>query len=169
MARVARERSDAEHGVGLGGEQRLEQVREVLGVILEVGVEDRGEITTRVPKSRADRGALAAVAIVEQDRHVVRPVARAEELAAPIGRAVVHHDQLDRRGKPRLHYLVNRLLHGGDLVIDRHQDRHCLGQPRPSGQVFGLLSVQGRRSVAVGTASETRSTAPCELWRLTVN
>ncbi len=51
-------------------EERLEQRAEVGRPVLEVGVEDRREVPGRVLEPRLERRAFAAVALVEDERHV---------------------------------------------------------------------------------------------------
>ena len=82
---------------GLALEDRLEQVREVLRVVLEVRVEDREEVAGRLGEAASERGALALVdrLLDEPDRTVLHEVL--DRVDAPVGRAVVHHQHLGRQ------------------------------------------------------------------------
>jgi hypothetical protein len=75
VARVAVEGAHAEDGVGAALDQRREQHRQVRRLVLEIGVEDRGELTPGRRERGAHGGALAAVAVVMQDAHPLRPAA----------------------------------------------------------------------------------------------
>jgi hypothetical protein len=70
----------------------------------------------------AKRRALAAVAVVREHAHVLRPRAVPKDIAGPVARAVVDDDQLIRLGQLQLEHRPDRPLHGGALVVHRHQD-----------------------------------------------
>ena len=70
--RLRRPGARAEDDVSLARDERLEDVGEVGGAVLEVGVEDRGELLCRVLQRRANGRALAEVPLVVDDLHVRR-------------------------------------------------------------------------------------------------
>ena len=83
MARVAVEGAHAEDGVRPALEQGRQQEREVGRVVLEVGVEDRGELALRVAERGEHGGALAGVALVVEDRDARRPLAPSSSSLVP--------------------------------------------------------------------------------------
>ncbi len=76
--------------------ERLEQQRDVGRRVLEIRVEDRGVGPARFGEPGAKRRALAAVAVVREHAHVLRPRAVPKDIAGPVARAVVDDDQLIR-------------------------------------------------------------------------
>ena len=99
---------------GLALEDRLEQVREVLRVVLEVGVEDREQVAGRLGEAPLQRGALALVdrLLDEPDRAVLDEVL--DRLDAAVGRAVVDDQHL-----------------GGQRHVDREEAVEGAAQRRP--------------------------------------
>ena len=121
------------------------------GVVLEVGVLDDDDLAGGVPEPGAQRGALALVDLVEDDRQV--GVARshlAEDLAGAVGRAVVDDDDLlaDRDGADPAEDLVDRLL----LVVDRDDDREdqVVGNPDRSRASGRRLRPGSRSAIPAG-------------------
>src|SRR5581483_10854620 len=105
-------------------EQRPQQRRQVDRAILEVGVEDRGEVARRMPERRPDRRALAGVPRMAVQVDVGGQVGGGEHLRrAVVGSVVDDHDLplVDRQGSAER--VLDRGEHGGALVEDRHQDR----------------------------------------------
>ena len=100
----------------------VEQQGDVGRRILEVCVEDCGERPTRFGECGAKRRAFAAVALVHEHTHLLRPRGVLKEFARPVARAVVDDDQLVRCGQLHLEHRADRSLHGGALVVHRHQD-----------------------------------------------
>jgi hypothetical protein len=126
---VRLEHARSEGRVGLTGEQRLEQVADLIRAVLEVGVEDRREATLRGGEGAPDAIALAAVALDGEHAHLIRPFARLQPLAGRVGRAVLDDDQLvagdrERRVEDALDRGLDRRL----LVVRGHQDRQVQGR-----------------------------------------
>jgi hypothetical protein len=144
---------------------------EVRGLVLEVGVEDRRVLAGRVLEAGLERGALATVLVVEDERHVVGPFALAQELARAVGRAVVDDHELTRLDrKLRGQGVVDRPLDGRALVEHRHEDRKRVGHARqgiPIGswhrwpdwclQWVGTIAPCASSSSTVGASQTTRA------------
>ena len=127
MARVAIEGADPEAGVRAPVEQRWHQQGQIGGVVLEVGVEDRREVAARMGQRRLDGRPLALVVVMLEQPHAPVPVTVAQDLAGPVGRAVVDDDQLELVRQLGCEHLGDRALDTLTLVIDGHQDRQHLG------------------------------------------
>jgi len=122
VAGIAVERPDAECGVGEPFSERREQRDEIGGVVLQVGVEDGGELAAGMGEGGTDGCALALVALVADEHRVLRPVERSQELTGAVGRAVVNDDQLRLEGEVRGEDAGNRGIDPLGLVVDRHED-----------------------------------------------
>ena len=86
----------AEDDARLARHERLQHVGEVGCAVLEIGVEDRGELLGRVLERSAYGGALPLVPLVENDLDALGPGSRLEKLSGSVGRAVVDDDELAR-------------------------------------------------------------------------
>ena len=83
----------AVHDLCLPAEHRRQQLRPILGVVLEVGVLDQHEIAGHVLEAGADRRALATVPLVGDHPH--RAVAELPQyVAGAVGAAVVDDQNL---------------------------------------------------------------------------
>ena len=91
---VAAHEARAEHDIRFAVEDGLEQLRVFLRVVLEIGVLHDDEITSGGGKAGAQRGPLALVALVIEDPGDERDDFTAQNLTRPIGRAVIHDDDL---------------------------------------------------------------------------
>ena len=123
-----------EHVAALAGEARAvddlrlargapgEQLRPVLGVVLEVGVLDQHEVAGDVLEPGADRRALALVALVRDTRTVLSRAGASTSLGAVGAPVVDDHDLEVDRQLDRAHP-AHDLDHGVALVVDRHDHR----------------------------------------------
>ena len=118
---------------------RRDQLRPVVGVVLEVGVLDEHVVAGREREPGAHRGALPAIAFVHEDAN--RAVAElAQHVAGAVGAAVVDDDDLalDAVGELDRAHAPHHLHHGVALVVDGHDDREladlrrraCHARPR---------------------------------------
>src|SRR5436190_17841180 len=123
MARVVVEGAHAEDGVREPLAERREKAAEVVGVVLEVGVHDRGELAPGLLERRPHGRSLAHVLLVLEEADALRPLAPEEQIASPVGRSVVDDDQLEIGIDVGLEHVRDRALSRRDLVVDRHQDR----------------------------------------------
>src|SRR5262245_61430275 len=98
VRRVRLEAANAEDGVGDAVAQRPEQHRQIVGRVLEVGVQDGRVCPARLGERCGEGGALAPVPWVEEHADVLRPVVCAKQLRAAVDRAVVDDDQLEGVG-----------------------------------------------------------------------
>ena len=112
---------------------------EVGRVVLEVGVEDAGELALGLGQRGLDGRALALVVVVLDQPHPGVPVAVAQDLAGAVGRAVVDDDQLELARQLGGQDLGDRALDALALVVDRHQDgQHgCSDLSRLGGRAYG--------------------------------
>ena len=115
-----REVAGAVDHIGLAPDDRLDQARVVLGVVLEIGVLDDHDLAARLRQRGADRRPLAAVPLVEAGPDRQAGGELGQDLARAVARAVVHHDDLlvDRH---RQHAPQQR-FQGGVLVVNRDED-----------------------------------------------
>ncbi len=101
-------------------EHRLEQPRDVLRVVLQIGVEDDhvipGAVARRYgwrrPCRRCARGCAADPRVVERGEHIDGGVAA----------AVVDDHELDFTGVVHRQRLLEGIRDAGLLVVDRHED-----------------------------------------------
>nr|WP_205699846.1 hypothetical protein [Conexibacter sp. SYSU D00693] len=127
----------AEDRVSLVVEQRLQEARDVVGVVLEVGVLDDDEVARGGGEALADRGALAAVDVAADDLDPRVPGGELlQDAQGAVGRGVVDDDELtlDRTGR-----LEQPGEDGGEvalLVEDRDDDAQARPGRRRAGQGF---------------------------------
>ena len=114
------EKARSEHRIGPPVQNRLQERRIVRRVVLQVGVLDDDDVALRLREAGPQRRALALVALVVEDAHVIAldPV---HDLARAIGRGVVHDDDFlaVRRGLDLPDDLGDEVL----LVVNRDDDR----------------------------------------------
>ena len=103
-------------------------VGQVGRAVLEVGVEDRGELLRRVLERSPYGRTFPEVPLVVDDLDAIGPVARAEELPRPVRRSVVDDHELAARhrqlGSERV---VDRGLDGRALVEHGHENGEAPG------------------------------------------
>jgi hypothetical protein len=127
--------------VRFAGEQWLEHRSEVGRVVLEVGVQDRAELAARLLEAGADGGALAAIAVVADDRHLLRPLVAEEKLARAVGRPIVDDDPLPPLdGELGGERVRDRRLDGRALVEGGHDDREAAHEVSHSASASRLPS-----------------------------
>ena len=99
---------------------RLEQTRVFAWIILQVGVLDEHHIAGGSRNGRAHRGALALVALVQNDTHLRVVFESLEKIAGAIRGTIINDDNFRRNanGFDALHNLSNRF----NFVINRHED-----------------------------------------------
>ena len=149
-------------GLPAGNEvEALVELREELGdlgrVVLEVGVDRHDDLAARLEESRLERRGLSEVPTEPNHDHVrVLVVQTGQHGAAPVGRAVVDEDDLERLPS-RLECrsdLTVELLERGFLVEQRDDDGdHVKGGYR---RVRSASSAPGRPLGAVPTSSRRR-------------
>src|SRR5215208_463688 len=121
--RVGGEAAYAEDDVAIAGREWTEELSNVGGVVLEVGVEDRCPSATGMLDCRSHGGPFAAIAVMKDDPHLGAPVVVAEEPSGAVGGAVVDHDQFSRGDRQvGVQRLADGIRNRGALVVDRHQD-----------------------------------------------
>jgi hypothetical protein len=89
-------------------EDRLQQAWDVLGVVLEVGVEDDHVVAVGGVDRGADRRALAPVALVADHPQAV-VVPRVQDRGGAVEAAVIDDDELDLAGVLHRECLLERL------------------------------------------------------------
>jgi hypothetical protein len=118
--------SRAVHGVRPPLEDRLEQLRKLEGIVFEVGVLNRDHVSRCRLETRPERCTLSAIPHVEDETvDHARLLELREQLVAPVRRAVIDDDDLDREGKG-----ANRPQHGLDRV-PLVEGRHDHGKTHP--------------------------------------
>jgi hypothetical protein len=117
---VAAQEAAAEDGVGLALHDEVDELRELLGAVLQVGVLHHDDVAPGLGDPAAHRRALAAVAVLEQHPEAVLLREAGQQVAAAVGAGVVHRDQL--LAQRHRHHALHHLLEGGALVVDRHHD-----------------------------------------------
>lgn len=97
---AAIERARAEDQVGVAGCDRLDDFRKLVDWSGQVGIEERCDGSCRAQESAAHSGAFAAIGgMIEQTNRQRRFMEQdvSNNFAGPVGRAVVHDDQLTLR------------------------------------------------------------------------
>ena len=117
----------SENSVGSSVKQRPQQLRVICGVILEIRILDKAEITRRILDGVADGSSLALVLLVtvEPDTRVFRGKTF-QDVVRPVRRTVVHHDQFafqPLRQRSIQHHAQAALCHSS-LIVDGNQDRN---------------------------------------------
>ena len=113
----------AEDGVGLAGQQRVDQRGDVRGRVLEVGVLDQQDVAAGLRDPAPHRGALAAVLRLREDLDLAVALGEPGELERRVVRGAVV-DQEDLQPEVELEQLVDDLTDGRGLVVDGHDDAH---------------------------------------------
>ena len=92
-------------------------------VVLEIGVHDRRVLPARLAERRADRGTLAAVAVVIEDAHGSgQERARSSSRVPPIEpSSTISSSNVPPRSARQ--HLIERRLDRRPLVVDGHDDR----------------------------------------------
>ena len=100
-----------------------EQLRIILGIVLEIGILDQNIFAPSIGKGSSNGGSLAVVPFVKYDSNVAGCRQRLQLLASAIGRAIVddnnfffHGRSLDR---------LQQFLQVSDLVVNWHDYRHA--------------------------------------------
>ena len=103
----------------LASQDRLEEARPVVGVVLEVGILHHHEVATRLGQPSADGGAFPLVDLVmhDLDRGVLQ---RMQHLVRPVAAPVIDHDDLEYQGQFDRPHATDDLGHRRALVEDRH-------------------------------------------------
>ena len=103
-----------------------QQLRDLLGRVLQVGVERHGHVARHVAKARQDRLVLAEVAGEVERAERVRPFRRPilQDPEGAVAAAVVDHDDLVRIAAAVHHgrQAAQELRQVALLVVDRHHD-----------------------------------------------
>ena len=146
---------------GLAAQDRFEEARPVVGVVLEVGVLNQDEIAVRLGQPGADRGALALVHLVVQDPHR-RVLERIQHLVRAVAAPVVDHNDLEHQRQVDRPHAPDDLGHGRPLVEDRHDDAECPVGPLGGG--FGSSSVMVRSSPVRSSRSCARAPLEGRSW-----
>jgi hypothetical protein len=140
----ATDEARAEDHVGLALKDRLQEHRVLPRVVLEVGVLDEDDVAGGRGEPRAQRGALALVPFVEDDRRIRGFCDRRQQIAGAVRGAVVDDDDLAfqprERHRPDASEHFVECVH---LVVDRNDDRELQGNP-PGGYGPGHGTGAGR-------------------------
>ena len=134
-------------------QDRLDQRRQVAGVVLEVGVLDAEDVAGGRLQARLDRGPLAPVGGVDDHPDVVAGE-RVEQAAPGVGGAVVDEDQLRLQAKGvevDLEETVDHRRERPQFVVERDDHRQLHGHLLPIRQqpakyhVAAAFRREGRR------------------------
>ena len=117
---VATEESRSVDHVGVALTDQLDQLREFLGRVLEVGVLNHHQIAIHGRKPPAERCALAGVRLPEQPERELS-LQGVQNLPRSVGRSVVDDDELDAERDGQ--HPANDVFDRGTLVEHRHDDR----------------------------------------------
>ena len=131
----------------LAGDERLEDVAEVGGAVLEVGVEDRGELLCRVLERGSHGRALAEVPLVVDDAsrssgHSREPRSSRVPSVEPSSTTTSSRLVDGQLGGERV---VDRRLDGRALVEDGHEDGEAPGHCSVSSTAGGRRPTALRR------------------------
>src|SRR5262245_52139151 len=140
--------SDADAVREVGVLERGEELREVRGIVLEVGVEGRHELAPSRLEACRERRGLAAVLGEAQHAHAVISLReRAQHGGAVVTAPVVHVHELDatRKARERRVELAVERLQVVPLVEDRDDHREAGRRQAPPRSSSGLRAATMRR------------------------
>src|SRR5688572_1158221 len=133
---VAAEEPGAVDDIGAAVDDQLDQLRELLRGVFEIGILNDDDVAADRVKAAADRGAFALVALLQEQSEAVAPLQVGKAVARPVGGTVVDDDQLDAQ-RHRQH-ARDDLVDGVPLVEDRHDDREQRRRDRRADAVLAL-------------------------------
>ncbi len=117
---MAADEAAAEDGVRLALDDEVEQLRVLLGAVLEVGVLDDDDVAHGRGDAAAHGGPLPAVPFLDEVREAAAGGQRLDDVAAAVRGGVVDRDQLEAQGHGQ--DAIDDLLDGPPLVVDGHHD-----------------------------------------------
>ena len=141
--RASSQKARSVDDVGVAARDRLEQLRVLARVVLQVGVLDDDDVPLRIAEADRDRGALPLVRRLQEHPDAVPTVDLAENLARAVRRSVVDDQELffDRDREDLRDDLADRV----GLVVDGHHHRQLHGGC--------LLSPGSGREAATGSSN----------------
>ena len=123
------ERPGAVHDHGVAGQHRREQRGDLRRRVFLIGVAHDHVVAGGGRSGRADRGALAPVAVVHVDAHPRISLQGGIQVPAPVGAPIVDNDEFCLAGEVGVEDLFDHGRQGGELVVNGHKNRQLHGRP----------------------------------------